>query len=223
MSSPLKQNTTTIQNLLNTINSLPDAGTDLPELSNEGSSAELFAGKELIDGNGEKVTGTFTIDSELSTQDNLISQIQTALQNKASATGEDVTSETSAYTAKLATLETAITALETELQGKASGGSGGELETCTITTNGLQNIYIAATIISETGKIDGLVSKAFDDSTILGYKFLKGSTIVFLDNRWVSVPAGITATGASPMGYYMEKGAAVFVLTSDTATFTFTS
>lgn len=134
MSSPLKQNTTTIQELLNTINSLPDAGTDLPELSNEGSAAELFAGKELIDGNGEKVTGTFTIDNELSTQDNLISQIQTALQNKASATGEDVTSETSAYTAKLATLETAITALETELQGKASGGSGGgSVETCTVT------------------------------------------------------------------------------------------
>ena len=86
MSSPLRQNTTTIQNLLNTINSLPEAGgVELPELSNEGSAAELFAGKELIDGNGEKVTGTFTIDSELSTQDSLITQIQTALQNKASA------------------------------------------------------------------------------------------------------------------------------------------
>ena len=63
--------------------------------------------------------------SNLTTQDNLISQIQTALQNKAAATGEDVTSETNAYTNKLAALETAITALETELQGKASGGSGG--------------------------------------------------------------------------------------------------
>lgn len=63
--------------------------------------------------------------SNLTTQDNLIFQIQTALQNKAAATGEDVTAETTAYTNKLATLETAITALETELQGKASGGSGG--------------------------------------------------------------------------------------------------
>ena len=72
--------------------------------------------------------------SNLTTQDNLISQIQTALQNKAAATGEDVTSETTAYTNKLATLETAITALETELQGKASGGSGGgSVETCTVT------------------------------------------------------------------------------------------
>ena len=85
MSSPLKQNTTTIQNLLNTINSLPEAGADLPELTNEGSASDLLSGKELIDADGNKVTGTFTIDNELNTQDDLIAQIQTALQNKASA------------------------------------------------------------------------------------------------------------------------------------------
>lgn len=58
MSSPLKQNTTTIQELLNTINNLPEAGTDLPELSNEGSAADLLNGKQLIDGDGNVVTGT---------------------------------------------------------------------------------------------------------------------------------------------------------------------
>lgn len=137
MSSPLKQNTTTIQNLLNTINSLPDAGgVELPELSNPASAEEVFLNKEFINEDGNSVTGTFSIDNELSNQDNLISQIQTALQNKAAATGEDVTSETNAYTNKLATLETAIIALETELQGKASGGGGG-IETCTVTINGV--------------------------------------------------------------------------------------
>ena len=45
-----------------------------------------MANKELIDSEGNKVTGTFTIDTELSTQDNLITQIQTALEGKASAT-----------------------------------------------------------------------------------------------------------------------------------------
>lgn len=88
------------------------------------AAGEIFSG-ETAYVNGSKVTGTFSIDNELSNQDNLISQIQTALQNKATATGEDVTSEINAYTTKLATLETAITQLETELQGKASGGSGG--------------------------------------------------------------------------------------------------
>lgn len=46
--------------------------------------------------------------------------------------GEDVTTETTAYTNKLASLETAITALETELAGKASGGGSGGLEMCTV-------------------------------------------------------------------------------------------
>lgn len=58
MSSPLKQNTATIQELLNTINSLPEAGTDLPELSNEGSASDLLSGKQLIDSDGNIVTGT---------------------------------------------------------------------------------------------------------------------------------------------------------------------
>jgi hypothetical protein len=58
MSSPLKQNTTTIQELLNTINSLPEAGTELPELSNEGSASDLLSGKQLIDSDGNIVTGT---------------------------------------------------------------------------------------------------------------------------------------------------------------------
>ena len=58
MSSPLKQNTITIQELLNTINSLPEAGTDLPKLSNEGSASDLLSGKQLIDSDGNVVAGT---------------------------------------------------------------------------------------------------------------------------------------------------------------------
>lgn len=61
-------------------------GTELPELTNEGSAADLLLGKELINSDGDVVEGTFSIDSELTTQDNLIAQIQTVLQSKASAT-----------------------------------------------------------------------------------------------------------------------------------------
>lgn len=170
------------------------------DTSDATASADEILQGETAYVDGEKVTGTFTIDNELTTQDNLIEQIQSALENKASASepvlqektvtptkssqsvtpdsnydglskvtvnaipsnyiipsgtktittngthdvksyasatvnvaGEDVTTETNAYTQKLATLETAITALETELQGKASGGSdGGSVETCNV-------------------------------------------------------------------------------------------
>lgn len=79
----LSSNNLDLQSLIDQANILPDVVT-LPELTNEGVADDLASGKELIDADGNKVTGTFTIDSELSTQDNLISQIQTALQNKAS-------------------------------------------------------------------------------------------------------------------------------------------
>lgn len=64
-------------------------GVVLPTLTSPATASELFANKELIDSNGNKVTGTFTIDSELTTQDDLITQIQTALQNKASSSGSE--------------------------------------------------------------------------------------------------------------------------------------
>lgn len=185
MSSPLKQNTTTIQELLNTITSLPEAGTDLPELINEGSASDLLSGKQLIDSDGNVVDGTFTIDTELDTQDNLISQIQTALQNKAAATGEDITSETNAYTTKLATLETAISALETELQGKASGGSGGgSVKTCTVSMDDYSN---TATLY-------------YTDADMT-HKTLTGTGTV-------SVPINtiIVLTISSPNAYYASNG-----------------
>jgi hypothetical protein len=128
------------------------------------SADEIMSG-ETAYVNGSKVTGTFSIDSELSNQDNLISQIQTALQNKSATTGEDVTSETSAYTNKLATLETAITALETELQGKASGGSGGgSIQTCTVTidTDNKLTLY-------------GISATTFNNNSISNVTILDGS------------------------------------------------
>jgi hypothetical protein len=70
MSSPLKQNTTTIQELLDKINSLPEAGSDgveLPELTNEGTASDLLSGKQLIDQDGNIITGTIPtkIESDL--------------------------------------------------------------------------------------------------------------------------------------------------------------
>lgn len=86
----LSANNLDLQSLIDQANALPDAGgIELPELSNPANADELFSGKQLIDGDGEVVTGTFTIDNELTTQDNLISQIQTALQGKAAGSGGD--------------------------------------------------------------------------------------------------------------------------------------
>ena len=82
----IQNNTTKLQEILETINNLPEAGgVDLPTLVNEGSASELFLGKELIDDEGNIIEGTFTIDNELNTQEILLTQLRNALQDKASA------------------------------------------------------------------------------------------------------------------------------------------
>lgn len=62
-------------------------GVDLPELTNEGSASDLMKGKQLINGEGVAVTGSFTLEDELSAQNTLIEQIKTALAGKAAGGG----------------------------------------------------------------------------------------------------------------------------------------
>lgn len=76
----IKTNTTSLQDLLEQVNNLPNAGgVELPELSNPATATEVFANKELIDADGNKIVGTFTIENELTIQDDLIAQIQAAV------------------------------------------------------------------------------------------------------------------------------------------------
>lgn len=57
MSSPLQNNITNLQSLLEQVNALPEAVT-LPELTNEGSASDLLSGKQLINQEGNIVSGT---------------------------------------------------------------------------------------------------------------------------------------------------------------------
>lgn len=55
----IKQNITSLQNLLEQVNALPEAGgVELPELTNEGIAPDLLFGRELIDQDGRVVIGT---------------------------------------------------------------------------------------------------------------------------------------------------------------------
>lgn len=117
----IKNNIQSLQEILNKVNALPEAGTDLPALDNEGLASDLLTGKQLIDDEGNVVTGTMsnngainktmdgintksitiskgyttggtvsldnTIDNEVNTQENLMSQIKTVLSGKAAGGG----------------------------------------------------------------------------------------------------------------------------------------
>lgn len=81
----IKNNTISLQEILETINTLPEAGGDgikLPTLTNPATEDEVFLNKQIINADGNVRIGGFTIDSELNAQDDLITQIQGALQNK---------------------------------------------------------------------------------------------------------------------------------------------
>lgn len=55
----LNDNYNALLNILDKANNLPSSsGTELPKLTNPGTSSDLLSGKELIDQNGNKVTGT---------------------------------------------------------------------------------------------------------------------------------------------------------------------
>ena len=59
--SNLQANNIDLQEILNMAKNLPEAAGgsgELPELTNEGAASDLRAGKELIDSNGNIITGT---------------------------------------------------------------------------------------------------------------------------------------------------------------------
>lgn len=96
----LQSNNDDLQDILDMINSLPEAssGVELPELSNPAEVEEVFLGVEYIDETGDKKIGTFTLDAELSQQDSLITQIQTALDGKAAGGSGGASVETCSVT-----------------------------------------------------------------------------------------------------------------------------
>lgn len=59
----------------------PEDEVSLPTLNNPATESEVFEGSEYIDQSGNKRTGTFTIEEELTVQDDLIAQIQSAVDN----------------------------------------------------------------------------------------------------------------------------------------------
>lgn len=79
--SDLQSNNALIQSLIDVVNELPEAnnGIELPTMSTPATADEVFLGRETIGQNGEIQIGTFTINSELTTQNDLIAQIQSTV------------------------------------------------------------------------------------------------------------------------------------------------
>ena len=101
--SKLQANNTEVDALIDLLRT--KASVSLDELTNPGTADEAFEGQEFLDANGKKITGTFTIENELDTQDGLIAQIKTALDGKAGSGGGDTTMEDGLVTRTLTEYE----------------------------------------------------------------------------------------------------------------------
>ena len=137
---------------------------------------EIFSG-ETAYVNGSKVTGTFTIENELDTQDDLLTQLTNALENKAIGGGSTDTSDATATADEIFEGETAyvngskvtgtftienemtqqdglIAQIKTALNGKA--GSGTSVETCNLA---IYNSTGNTLYYSATTSVDGVVGE----------------------------------------------------------------
>lgn len=179
-STELSSNNSDLLNLINQINALPDAGgVELPELTNEGSAADLLSGKQLIAGDGNVVTGNFSIDIELNRQDDLISQIQTALQGKASGGSDGGSVNTCTVTLKSVSL-TIQKCYSTHFTDTTGVYYQAETNNLSVTRHTLYNVVCGSLITVRTIK-----------PTMAGHSTTGGAELVNIENNvmWVfSIP-----------------------------------
>lgn len=215
----IKQNTASLQDILEAVNNLPEAGSGGIDTSDATATAnEIFAG-ETAYAKDEKVTGTFTIDNELATQDDLITQITTALENKATAaptlqtktvspsTNTQTVTPDSGYDGLNQVIVNGDDNLVSEniaegvsifgITGTHSGGSGDGSETLTALMNGTITSYTDGIMTSIRGGLfmncASLKNATFPSCTAVGdyafYKCTKLASISFPSCKSVNANA----------------------------------
>lgn len=105
--SNLNNNTQQLEALLAKVNALPEAGSGGVDTSDATATAdEIFEGETAYTADG-KVTGTFTIENELTEQTNLISQITNLVATKATPSGGTDTNDATATASDILSGKTA--------------------------------------------------------------------------------------------------------------------
>jgi hypothetical protein len=130
----LQSNNIELQEILDSINNLPEAGSggvDLPELTNEGEAANLLAGEQLIDSTGNIVTGTMPNNGSMTkTMDGINTK---SVSVPAGYTSGGTVSLTDDIDNEVDTQADLIAQISSVLDGKVGGGSDPVLQSKTVT------------------------------------------------------------------------------------------
>lgn len=141
------------------VEAIEAGGVNLPDLNSPATADEIFAGKEAIDENGNVLSGSFTIEKELSEQDDLISQIENALNGKVvsggiilealdnPATASDIASGKQAYS-DIGELIIGIAESSSGGTGGASGGAYEVIINASNTTNAIQYVDYTSSVVT---------------------------------------------------------------------------
>lgn len=179
MAHQLTTNTSTLESVLAQINALPDAtsGVELPELSNPATAADALSGKEFIDADGNKVTGT----------------IATKTASNLSASGATVTVPAGYY----ASQATKSVATATQATPNISVSSTGKITATSTQTAG----YVTSGTKSATRQLSTQSGKTItptksQQTAVLSGSYTTGSVIVAkIPDKYQDV-SGVTATAA---------------------------
>lgn len=182
--SLLDSNNLDIQSLIEQANALPDTGgVELPELINEGTTSDLLSGKELIDSDGNKVTGTMPNNGAVSQTLDVNTTSYTIPQGYHSGSGEvSITTETKSTT------PTKSTQTVTPTSGKV-----------------LSSVTVGA-IPSQYQDVSGVTATASD--VLSGKKVVNSSGTVVTGSIPTKTSNDLTASGATvtvPAGYYASQ------------------
>lgn len=134
-------------------------GVELPELSNPAAANEIFLGEEVIDGEGNKMTGTFTIEGEISELNTLISQLKNTVDGLPDAGS------------RMPNLQDKVIEPTTSLQTiKADNGYDG-LDTVTINAIKIEPQALPSISVSSSGLITASVTQSVDGYVQAGTKY----------------------------------------------------
>lgn len=165
-------------------------GVNLPELTNEGQASDLMEGKELIDGEGNVVTGTYV---PLDTSDATAAADEIFLGETAYADGEKVTG-TFTLAAEMTEQDSLITQIRQTLEEKAAGGGGVKVTEYIVTEDADRSLWFNAQQIKLVKGVNLLVSDLLDYSATSGATLVQGAVTVML-MIWDGVAC---ETGSSP-------------------------